>query len=251
MPAPPPSFYPLNAFEAAIVTMTPDGPDSGADEARLTDRDIGLEVPDMDVAGERVWHYDLGIGTLPAVDAFLFAGSGYAGELVTLESSPDNSTWSPRGTVTPASDTPQRVTFASLTAPRYWRVTVTDPAVPVRFSEHVLSAAVEFTYKPEVPSLREPPLLNVDLVQSFGGRAWGLERGARRWSSTYAMGGAPEADRVKLLAMLETLQSGALPFFLWTVVSELRWVRVTGCEIEASEKALSAWDLTVQLTEEL
>ena len=63
------------------------------------------------------------------------AGSQYAGVPLTLASSPDGTTWTPRGTVTPAADVPQAVAVTPFACPRYVRWTTVDPPAPVRFTE--------------------------------------------------------------------------------------------------------------------
>ena len=249
-----PVLYAENALEGAILTMTPDGAVTGKGPGRLIDRDIGLECEDPGTAGTRIWHADRGIGApTPTVDAWIFAGSAYAGEVLTLASSPDDTTWTTRGTVTPTSDSPQRVSLTPFALPRYVRWTVTNPAVPVRFTEVFVAAGTSLSFPPTARHTQEPLRPNTVLLSSQSGRAWGIQRGARRWSTRYVLTVAPEADRTELFALLDTLQDGVLPFWLLTVKGELRWVRLSG-EIVLEAAAglpIANWTIPLEFIEEL
>lgn len=254
MPAPPPALYAENVLEAAILTLTPGGAVAGKGAERLVDRDIGLECEDSGTAGQRIWHADRGVGaSSPTVHVWAFAGAAYTGVLLTLESSPDNSAWTPRGTVTPASDAPQRVVLTPFTVPRYVRWHATNPPAPVRFTEVFLSPEVAFRWKPAAGSIQEPQQLNVDLVQSASGRAWGVRRGARRWSTSFLMTAAPDTDRTLLLSILDTLLDTAKPFWMLTVTSEFRWVRIVGAITTqgVSRSPSGEWDIPLTVLEEL
>lgn len=253
MPAPPPAFYVENVLEDAILTMTPDGPAADTPIARLVDRDIGLECQDQGTTGTRTWHFDRGVGAAtPTVSALILAGSGMAGETFTLESSTDNAAWTSRGTAAPAADAPERFALTPFACPRYVRLTVTDPDVPVNFAELFLAPSLELQWKPSISALREPVLPNVVRVDSASGRTYGVRRGAKKVASTYLMSASPEADRLAVLAALESILDGAKPFWLLTVQSTLRWVRANGAvDFQAADRMLSDWDITIQLEEEL
>jgi hypothetical protein len=247
-------MFGANVLEEAILTLDPDGAVSGKDVERLVDRDIGLECEDSGTSGFRSWNADLGLTPSP-VSVAIFLGAAVAGETITLESSDDLSTWDPRGTVVPAADgEPARldVTGAPVTA-RYWRWSITDPAAPVRFTEVFLSpAGIELQYKPSIGGLREPQIPNVTLVESASGRAWGVRRGTRRWSTRYVMTYAPDVDRTTVLDFLTAIEDGAKPFWLLTVTGELRWVRLAGnVDFQAADRSLSHWDIPLAFTEEL
>jgi hypothetical protein len=253
MPAPPPAFYAVNVLDDAVLTLLPDGAIAGKGAARLVDRDLGLECEDAGTAGERTWHADRGLDAPDVwVDAWLFAGSGYAGVPLTLASSADGLGWTTRATVTPAADEPVRVPVAFV-APRFLKWTATDPPAPVRFTESMIAPAVIFRWKPAAGSMREPHALNVSLSYSVSGRGWAVQRGPRRWGTTFVMSAAPDTDRAKLYAFLTDLADTAKPFFVLTVTSELRWVRMLG-PIEpagVSKSPSGEWDLPVTLVEEL
>jgi hypothetical protein len=255
MPAPPPALYAENVLEDAILTLEPDGAVAGKGVERLDDRDIGLECEDSDVTGTRTWHADRGVGaTTPTVHVWIFAGAAYAGEEITLETSPDNSVWTEQASVTPVDDSPQRVVFDTpFAVPRYVRWSVTDPDAPVRFTEVFVSPSVELTWKPSIGALREPLIPNVTLVESASGRAWAVKRGARRWSTTYLMLGSPNSDRQTIYDVLDVIADGAKPFWLWTVQSELRWVRMSGAvPFDAADRGPSGEvDITLSFVEEL
>lgn len=247
-----PVLYAINLLEDAILTLDPDGAVANKPVDRIADRDIGLENEDSGTTGDRIWHADLGAGTLPAVTTFIFAGSNYAGELVTLESSPDDTVWTTQGTITPADNDPQRITFGSLTAPRYWRMVITDPALPIIITEAFLTVGVSLTFKPTARNLREPRLPNVVVVETASGRAWGVKRGARRWTSKYVMTYAPDTDRITIDALLDAIDDGAKPFWLLDVTGELRWVRMGGgVDFTAADMTLSFWDIELNFVEEL
>lgn len=251
MPAPPPVLYPTNALEGAVLTLGPDGAVAGRGVARLVDRDLGLECEDVGTAGVRTWTADLGVGAVPAVAAWIVRGTELPGEPLTLESSADGTSWTTRATVSPLDSTPARATFAAVTA-RYWRWSITDPPAPIRLTEVWLSAPMMFRFKPAAPFLREPLIPNVLLVESASGRAWGIQRGARRWSATYTMTYAPNTDRPVLFALLDALADGAKPFWLLTVEGELRWVRLSGAvDLQNADRTASAWDIPLRFTEEL
>ena len=249
-----PILYAENALEGAILTMTPDGPVSGKGTARLVDRDIGLECEDTGTAGTRIWHADRGVGaTTPTIDAWLFAGSNYTGALITLASSPDNTTWTTRGTIMPPSESAQRVLMTPFVCPRYVRWTITDPAAPVRFTEVFLSTGTSLSFPPTARHTQEPLIPNTVLLSSQSGRAWGVQRGARRWSTRYLLTVAPEDDRTALFALLDTLQDGVLPFWLVTVKGELRWVRLSSAIVleAAAGLPVANWMIPLEFVEEL
>jgi|SRR5215471_9655094 len=254
MPAPPPAFYPVNLLDGAALGMTPDGAVSGKGPDRLIDRDLGLECEDGGVSGARVWMADRGVGAAPdAAAAWILAGSNLAGVAFTLDTSDDGSTWTPRATMTPAANTPVRAALAPFPVPRYVRWTATDPPTPVRLTEVVLAPALTFRWKPAAGSLTEPQVLNVNLVNSVSGRGWAVQRGPRRWSSTFTMTNAPNVDRIQMLTLLDDLADTAKPFFVLTVTGELRWVRLLP-PITAAGVTLSPsgeWNLPVSLVEEL
>lgn len=254
MPAPPPAFYVVNALDDAVLTLTPDGAVTGKGAERLVDRDLGLECEDAGTAGARVWHADRGLDA-PSVtaDVWIVAGTGLAGVPLTLESSPDGTTWTPRGTVTPAVDGPTRVVVTPFAVPRFVRWTAVDPPAPVRFTEVFLSPALVFTWKPAAGSLREPQTVNVSTMTSVSGRGWGVQRGPRRWGSRFTMTAAPDTDRTLLYAMLTDLADSAMPFFVLTVTGELRWCRLVGPFEPAGVSRAPAgdWDIPLTLIEEL
>jgi hypothetical protein len=251
---PHPIVYAENALEGAILTMTPDGAVSGKGTERLIDRDIGLECEDVGVTGVRTWHADRGISAASlTIDAWLFAGAAYAGQLVTLASSADNTAWTTRGTVTPTADIPHAVPVTPFACPRYVRWTLTAPPAPVRFTEVWLSPARILSFPPTARHTQEPVQPNVVLVMSQSGRCWGIQRGARRWSTRYVLTVAPEADRTALYAMLDALQDGALPGWLVDVKGVLRWVRLSGAlTLEAAAGLpVANWSIPLEFTEEL
>jgi hypothetical protein len=249
-----PILYAANALEGAVFTLTPDGAVAGRGVERLADRDVGLECEDAGTTGTRTWAADRGLGAAtPTIDAWLFAGSQYAGVAVTLASSPDGTTWTTRGTVTPASDTPQRVLVTPFACPRYVRWTVTAPLAPVRFTEVFLSPAQGLTFPPTARHTQEPLRPNVVILPSVSGRAWGVQRGVRRWSHRYTLTVAPESDRTALYALLDALQDGVLPCWLVDVKGELRWVRLSGGIVleAATGKPVANWTIPLEFIEEL
>lgn len=254
MPAPPPAFYPVNVLDGATWGMIPDGPVSGQDVARLADRDIGLEVEDQATTGDRMWFADRGVGA-PAtlVSVWILVGSNIAGIPFRLDSSPDQIAWTTRGTITPAANGATRVPVTVFAVPRWVRLVTTNPSVPVRLTECVLAPALTFKWKPAAGTLREPQLLNVNTVNSVSGRGWGVQRGPRRWSSSFTMTNAPNTDKARMLELLDDLADTAKPFFVLTVSGDLRWVRLVP-PIDASGVSKSPtgeWDLPVSLVEEL
>jgi len=245
-------MYGINVLENAILLMTPDGPVTGKGTDRLVDRDVGLECEDQDVTGTRTWHADLGIGTLPEVDSWLFDGSNFTGELLTLESSPDNAAWTPRATITPTEDGPQRVTFTALVSPRYWRWTVVDPSLPLKFTEVFISKQITLRWKPSFQGLREPQIPNLVVIESLSGRTFAAQVGERRWSTQYVMPYSPDTDRLLILEFLDAILDGALPFWLLTVTNEKRWVRMAGdVDFQAADRSLAQWDIPLTFVQEL
>lgn len=251
---PTPILYATNVLEGAVFTLTPEGPAAGRGVERLADRDIGIECEDQGVAGTRTWAADRGLDApTPTVDAWVLAGAGYAGETLTLESSSDGASWTPRGTVTPTADTPQRVAVTPFAVPRYVRWRVTDPAVPVRLTEVTLAPGTSLTFPPTARYTREPTIPNVTLRASQSGRGWGVQRGARRWSTLYTLLVAPETDRTALYALLDTLQDGVKPCWLVDVQGVLRWVRLSGEIILEAAQGLPTdhWTIPLNFVEEL
>lgn len=222
-------IYARNLLEGSILTMTPSGAVSGKGPDRLIDRDIDLECEDAGTTGTRTWHADRGAAadTTTTVRVWFFAGRNYSGETITLQSSTDNSTWTTRETITPTSDAPQRVQIAPPYAiPRYIRWQVTDPAAPVVFTESFLGVGASFTATPTARHTQEPLIPNTVLLTSQSGRAYGIQRGARRWSTRYMLTVATEEDRALFFDILDAVQDGVLPFLIQTVKQEFRWVRI-------------------------
>lgn len=246
-----PVIYARNLLEDAILTMLPDGPVAGHGPERLVDRDLGLACEDVGTTGMRVWLADRGLGaSAPTVDAWLFSGSGYAGETVTLASSPDGLEWTTRGTVVPVDDGPQRVLVTPFASPRYLRVSVVDPTQPIRFTEIFVSQGVSLTYRPSARALHEPVQPMLTRLETASGHEWRIQRGPRRWSTTYRVSAAPTADRVAVLEILDTLADGAKPCWLWTVLGELRWVYLQGAiEFPAADWTAEAWDVELSFLE--
>ena len=202
----------------------------------------------------RTWAFDRGLDAAPVtVHAWLVAGGGIAGVPLILWGSDDALAWDIRGTVTPAADGPVRVPLTPFVAPRHFRVTATDPPAPVRFTEIVVSPAVVFRWKPAAGSLREPHEINVSLVNSVSGRGWAVQRGPKKWGTSFVMSAAPDTDRAKLYALLTDLADTAKPFFVLTVSNELRWVRMLGPfePSGVSKSATGEWDIPITLIEEL
>lgn len=251
---PTPILYAANVLEGAVLTLTPDGAIAGRGTERLTDRDIGLECEDSGTAGTRTWQADRGLSA-PAVtiDAWLFAGAGYASVAITLASSPDGTTWTTRGTITPAGNVPQRVLVTPFACPRYVRWTVTAPPAPVRFTEVFLSPGQGLSFPPTARHTQEPIRPNVVLLPSVSGRVWGVQRGARRWSHRYTLTVAPETDRTALYALLDAVQDGVRPCWLLDVKGALRWVRLSaGIVLEASAGLpIANWTIPLEFVEEL
>jgi hypothetical protein len=249
-----PIVYGDNALEGAIWTMTPSGPVPGKGVERLTDRSIGEACEDAGQMGLRIWHADRGVGaSTPTVTAVVVAGGGYAGETITVETSPDDDVWTLRAQITPPSDTPQRVLFSPPFAlPRYVRFTVTDPAVPVRFTELFISAGTMLTFRPSVTDLHLRIAAQVELLETGSGRRFALKRGPRRRVERYVMTYSPDTDRAKVLALYDATDDGAKPCWLWTIADELLWVRLPlDIDFAAADRAVAAWDIPFDFTEEL
>lgn len=101
------------------------------------------------------------LGTARSVDSFALVAHecGSKGNTVTLESSPDNSTWTVRCTVTPTDDTTILGLFTAVSA-RYWRIQIsggTAPAIGVA----MIGARFNF------PAGVRPPYTPVWLSQTY------------------------------------------------------------------------------------
>jgi hypothetical protein len=249
-----PVLYARNLLEGAILTMTPDGPMPGKGPERLIDRDIGLECEDSGTTGTRTWHVDRGVGAAAdPVQAWIFIGSQYAGTVLTLATSPDNTAWTTRATHTPASDTAQHVALTPFPAPRYIRWTIASPAAPVRFTEVFLAVGNSFSLPPTARHTQEPLVPNVVLLSSQSGRAWGVQRGARRLTTRYTVEVATEADRTTLHALMDAIQDGVLPFWMTDHHGVLRWVRLSGDLVLQAAPGLPTdrWTMPLEFVDEL
>jgi len=259
MPAPPPAFYPENVLENANATMTPDGPLAGQSTVRLGDRDIGLECEDSGTASTRTWKWDRGIGaTSPTVHVLILAGRNLSGVAFTYATSTDDTTYTTRATFTPTSDAPLLVVFGTpFTMPRYARLTCAAPANPVVFTEVFCSPRVALKWKPAAARLRQPTVPNVVFVTSFSGRTHGVKRGQRRQSYVYEMFASPDTDYTQVLAILDTIDDGANPFWLETVrstasVPDIVWVRLDGAiDLQGVDLMATEWTIPLTMTQEL
>src|SRR4029453_18922127 len=124
-----PVFYPAHFFEGSTVTVT--GEATGFSKDNLSDRDIVTLYQDTGTAGTRVLtaHWTSATAA-PAVNTWIIpAQHGLVGVALSLESSPDGSTWTARDTYTPTTTATIQRAFTAITAD-WWRLTLMGATVP-------------------------------------------------------------------------------------------------------------------------
>ena len=179
-----PVFYPSSFLEGSTVTV--EGAAEGFPADALSDRDVELLWKDT-VGGTRFlkgqWTTP---APIPAVDTWILpTGHGLAGAPLTLSSSVDGSTWTPRDTVTPASSGTLLRTLAAPITAGWWALTMETTAAAY-LSELYLTAGVALPYAPSMQSLEDGLVGDVTRRITPGGvvrksRHWG-QRWRAQWT---------------------------------------------------------------------
>ncbi len=139
-----------NRFADATPTAT--GTATGYDPANIADR-----RPYTLWVAPAVGTHDITVQASGAANAFAIAGHNLktAGATVTLQSSDDGTTWTDRASVTPASDDPLLIAFASVTAAWGWRLHIVTTAAAAQIGVAMVGTRLEFPFPPEAPFVPE------------------------------------------------------------------------------------------------
>lgn len=221
-----PVAYGVNRLESSVVTVMGSALDRPA--SRLSDRFVGPEWEDS-AAGTRDIIWDQG-GSPGAIDAVLFpAGHNLSGVSLAVASSPDNVTYTTRGTLTPASLAAQRIVCTPFTT-RYGRLRMTSAPSAPRLAELFASSGVTFS---------QPPLLgwesrkigNVLAFESESGVFMAYRRGATRVELDWHVPQFTESDRTALEGLFDAIDGGAKPLALVDPLGTIFFVRWLNPEI--------------------
>lgn len=246
-----PVFYGVNLLDApSIVTVS--GEATGKPKERLFDRDIGLPYQDSASAGTRTDpKVDQGAGGTQAVDTWaIAAGHNLSGAPLSLESSPDDTNWTVRDSLTPSGNGLIFRSIASVTA-RYWRHQIIPGAAP-SMAEFFLTQAVTLASGYLSENGMEQGLLgNVLEHQSRAGYVWEASLGPERWVAKYPLRNLSAADKTAMEALFRTIKAGAK--FLWIKDADgvVRWVKWESFQLRFSAVPVVKWDLDVAFTEVL
>ena len=97
-----------------------------------------------------------------------------AGATVSIESSPDNSSWTVRlAGFTPTSDKAVLKTFTSASA-QYWRIKIVTAAVAAYMAVALLGVKIQFEYPPETPYTPYAETAAADVERSKNGHILGV-----------------------------------------------------------------------------
>jgi hypothetical protein len=218
-----PVFYPTHFLEGSTVTVS--GEAVGFDGDHLSDRDIQSLWMDTAFAGSRIIRANwTATDPIPAVDTWIIpAGHGLVGVALSLQSSPDNVTYTQRDLVTPSTTAAiiRPLPGGAYTFP-WWTLVMTGAASAPYLSELYLTQGFPV---PLSPGLRGTDgfISNVNRVVTPGGfvrmaRNWGP-----RWSASWTLPLWSATQWATSLASVFPIVD-AKPFYLTDVDGILRWV---------------------------
>jgi hypothetical protein len=203
----------VNLLESATVTLTAGTAAAGYPLYRAYDRDIGRMFAGSAAATTTI-HADQGAaGAVSVSSLFVPAGHvGLVGETLSLQHSPDNSTWTDG--LTPfapvAGDIIVDVTGG---VKRYWAFSVASPAAAPQLAELFLGPVVTWGRSPSRPGGPQESLMNVTVAVSATGRPRYEINGQSLRQRNYTLYNISSAQRVGFEA-LWAAWAGSKPFFL-------------------------------------
>jgi hypothetical protein len=217
-----PVFYPAHFFEGSTVTVT--GEATGFSKDNLSDRDIVTLYQDTGTAGTRALtaHWTSAMAA-PAVNTWIIpAQHGLVGVALSLESSPDGSTWTVRDTYTPTTTATIQRAFTAITAD-WWRLTLTGATVPY-LAELFLTQAVTFPRSTNYET-RDGLISDVQRQVTPGGTVRKCRRWGPRWFAQYTITAIELADWDTLLATTFPLVD-ARCFYMTDMYGTLRYAEL-------------------------
>jgi hypothetical protein len=244
----------VNLLETPGVTLTVTGEDAGYPKTNLFDRDASAPYKDTSASGTRILHVDQGASGTQAVSGWGIASTplsthNLTGASLSLESSPDNSAWTVRDSLTPSSTDTLARTIASLVA-RYWRLTITGAGAAPQVPEWLLSQAFSLSMGPSDQEFTRGRRPNHVTHEALSGQRWSVVRGPRRWVQTYSINDLTTAEQTAWLAFYEGIQGGALPFLLLDEDGVARWARLVTADLPFRALVLR-WGLPLAFEQEL
>jgi len=205
---------------------------SGSTATRLYDR---AKSPLCTAGGSAAeWQIKVDLSASPsALTEFSLHAHNFSVVGITLESSPDDITYTVRDTFTGVSGTDVFRTIGTQTI-RYWMLRVPSfsgtPAIGEFFLGAAVSISVEPAYDPGPQDVREG---NVAMVESVGGVVRKVRLGTMRRGFGWTWNVLPGADWDNLTTWFEDVGEGAKQFPLLDVDGSARWVELVPPRLEA------------------
>jgi hypothetical protein len=218
-----PIFYPTHLLEGSTVTVS--GSAVGFDANNLSDRNVQSLWMDTAFVGSRtILAHWTSTDPVPAVDTWIVpAGHGLVGVSLSLQSSPDNATYTQRDLVTPATTVAinRPLSGGPYTAP-WWSLVMTGATGPPYLSELYLTQGIPVPLSPLLAG-EDGAVSDVTRVVTPGGfvrmaRNWGP-----RWQASWTLPMWSASQWATALASVFPIIDSK-PFYLTDVDGVLRWV---------------------------
>jgi hypothetical protein len=218
-----PVFYPTHFLEGSTVTVP--GAAVGFEANNLSDRNVQSLWMDTAFAGSRsILAHWTSSDPVPAVDTWIIpAGHGLVGVGLSLQSSPDNVTFTPRDTVTPSTTAAinRSLVGGPYTFP-WWALVMTGATAASYLSELYLTQGIPVPLSPLLNGM-DGLVSDVTRIVTPGGfvrlaRNWGP-----RWHASWTLPMWTASQWATALTSVFPIID-AKPFYLTDVDGILRWV---------------------------
>jgi hypothetical protein len=225
------TLYVGNLLESAATVSAPT--DAAAPITRLYDGARGPQWAGTTVAPT----VTVDLGAAREASGWGLADHNLTGGVVTVESSPDNSTWTARDSATLATPVLAR-SFATVSA-RYWRFglpAASGSGTPT-VGELILAAPVTLPTPHVPPGYTDRVLGNVRRDESPAGYTWAVKRGASRREFKLAYAALDLATLDLLRAAFAACDEGAKKFTYVDADGVAWWVEWIDATLEATVSA--------------
>jgi hypothetical protein len=200
-----------NILENSTVTSSPTG-ETSYPTYHLYDRRIGRNYQ-ASAASTTTISIDQGAVTSYEVDTLIIpSGHNLTGLVLSLDSSPNNSTWTTQSTWTQSGSGQIHKTFTAVTV-RYWRLVITSPASKPYLGELYLTKSYEWDRNPKELDRGNYPMFNVQRLEDSGGRPRYIELGDKREIREYELEFISGTHRTSIVD-LNTAWAAKNPFYM-------------------------------------
>jgi hypothetical protein len=240
---PAPVFYLTSFFEDASLSQIGDGETSGFPLLCLEDRDEGGLWKGTATSGtRRIIGNNASAG---AVDSLILAeGHSFSGIPLTVESSPDGTTYTTKATITPADGHRARFAVTADTKP-WWRLSWSTGGAAY-LGEAYLTLGQTTTKVPSQDGTIRYATTPVALAQTRSARILMSRLGLQRWGMKYVYTRVADADR-QVIASAEAMGK---PFYLADHNGALHLVYFSASpEYARTFGSVDVWTIEVSLAE--